>query len=161
VTTPVLAWLSRPDAASALRPASRSAAPLHTQVAALRQRLDQAAGMFAEGQTDASQLAAATKKLNNDLAAVNLKLAELGPHDGLAAFRGRDPAAVWAGLNLHPGKYPDRLASVTAPRAAGSCVSPPPDRAPRSRSRQLMMESVGPLRILTHHMYLVLCRLKY
>ena len=101
VKTAVLAWLARPDVASALRPATRSAAPLHRQVAALRQRLDQAADMFAQGQIDASQLAVATRKLNAELAAVNVKLAELGRHDSLAAFRGQDPATVWAGLDLH------------------------------------------------------------
>ena len=101
VTTAVLAWLARPDAALALRPAARNAAPLHTQVAALRQRLDQVAGMFADGAIDASQLAAATRKLNAELAAVNHRLAELGRHDNLAAFRGHDPAAVWARLDLH------------------------------------------------------------
>jgi site-specific DNA recombinase len=102
ITEVVLARLARPDAAQLLRPAPAAdgAAQLHTRVAAARQRLDQAAGMFAGGQIDASQLATVTSQLNAELSAATHKLASLSRQDALAAFRGRDPASVWAGLDL-------------------------------------------------------------
>jgi site-specific DNA recombinase len=100
VTEAALAWLRRPEAAPALRPVAESTAPLQVRVAALRQRLNQAAGMFAKGQIDAAQLAVATNQLNAEMAESNHRLAELGQHDRLAAFSGRDPAEVWAELDL-------------------------------------------------------------
>jgi site-specific DNA recombinase len=100
VTVAALAWLEKPEAALALRPVAQSAAPLQVRAAALRQRLNQAADMFAKGQIDAAQLAVATNQLNAEMAGINRRLAEVGQHDRLAAFSGRDPAEVWAGLDL-------------------------------------------------------------
>lgn len=102
ITDMVLARLGRPDAALLLRPAPavNGAAQLHTRIAAVRQRLDQAASLFASGQIDARQLATATSQLNMELDDVTRKLADLGRRDALAAFRGRPPGEVWAGLDL-------------------------------------------------------------
>jgi DNA invertase Pin-like site-specific DNA recombinase len=102
VTELALERLRLPDLAQAVRPArSRNgAAPLHAQMIGARQRLDEAAGLYAAGTIDAAQLTTITGKLNAELDDLGRKLAELARRDALAEFTGRDPAKVWEGLDL-------------------------------------------------------------
>jgi site-specific DNA recombinase len=102
VTGLAIERLRLPDLAQALRPArnGNGSAGLHARMTAVRQRLDQAAELFSAGDIDARQYAINTRTLNADLDALGQQLAALARQDALAVFTGRDPAKVWAGLDL-------------------------------------------------------------
>lgn len=102
VTTAVLHLLGRPDAADVLRPAPAGdkSARLRSEVTAARERKDEAAAMFAAGKMDARSWAIAAGKIDDLIEAASRELADLGRMDQLAAFRIREPSAVWADLDL-------------------------------------------------------------
>lgn len=102
VTGLVIDRLRHADLSSAVRPVAPAAdaGAMHARTTAVRQRLDEAARLYADGAIDASQLTTINDTLNAELAAIGRQLAALAEHDALAEFTGRDPEQVWEGLPL-------------------------------------------------------------
>ena len=98
----VIERLASGDLAIATRPPADhgSTATITSQMAIDRQRLDEAAEMFAAGAIDAAQLARITRRLHHELDELGHKLAGLAKHDALAEFSGGDPGAVWERISL-------------------------------------------------------------
>lgn len=114
VTEVVLARLSKPDAADLLAPPTPDTRGLHTDAQALREQLDELAGLYADGQVDARQLAKASKRLRERLETVEGKIADASAGSTLAVFAGRDPDEVWEGLDLdRKTAVVDTLVTVT------------------------------------------------
>ncbi len=87
VTSWVIEYLSRPDARLPLTSGHESSiAELHNQRIGLQARLDELAGIFADGAINGSQLRRGTADLRTDLAAVDAELAELSRISPAAAI---------------------------------------------------------------------------
>lgn len=98
----VVARLNRPDAAQLLaRDARKDTSDLHTQALALRQRLDELAGMYADGAIDARQLREGSERLRRQLEQVEAEIADAARGSVLAGLVGvPNVAEVWASLGL-------------------------------------------------------------
>lgn len=110
---------------------------LHTRRGALQSRLDELAGLFAEGAIDASQLRRGTNDLRPQLAAVDNMLADAArtyPALNLVNGAGGDPdklAELWSASSADiRGKIIDELMTVT--------VNPSPSRGPRGFDSELI-----------------------
>ncbi|MFC9965309.1 recombinase family protein [Nocardia ignorata] len=136
----VVARLERPDALAQLTSGQGQTgdelAALRLEQAALRQRLDSLAEMFAAGEVDGRQLATASATLKAKVAEIDSALASLGmrsPLDQLAGREGRDIRTAWFGttgdrsdgLSLgHRRAIVDTLLTVTVlPAPKGRRVS--------------------------------------
>ncbi|WP_051727531.1 recombinase family protein [Nocardia brasiliensis] len=97
----VVARLERPDALAQLMVgqghAGGDVAALRLEQAALRQRLDSLAEMFAAGEVDARQLSTASATLKAKVAEIDSALASLGMRSPLAELEGRDIRTTWFG----------------------------------------------------------------
>jgi site-specific DNA recombinase len=139
----LVARLERPDAAALFTPRTESGVDLvalRLEQAALRQRLDSLAEMFAAGEIDGRQLATATGTLNAKIAEMDAVLAAAGRRSPLAPLEGvTDIRRAWFGtkpdrsdgLSLgHRREILDMLLTVTvlkAPkgrRSSGAYFSP-------------------------------------
>ncbi|WP_280293444.1 recombinase family protein [Nocardia abscessus] len=139
----LVARLERPDAAALFTPRAESGVDLvalRLEQAALRQRLDSLAEMFAAGEIDGRQLATATGTLNAKIAEMDAVLAAAGRRSPLAPLEGvTDIRRAWFGtkpdrsdgLSLgHRREILDMLLTVTvlkAPkgrRSSGAYFSP-------------------------------------
>jgi DNA invertase Pin-like site-specific DNA recombinase len=119
----VVEYLSRTDIAKLIEPAGVDAARLHAQRTALRIRMDELAGLFAEGAITAPQLKRGSAQLSNALDALESELA--------AATQGNPVAALVDGsggrarlekrwVTTSPdirGKIVDQLVTVTVNRS--------------------------------------------
>lgn len=118
--------VDQPDTAAA-------AASLRIESAAVTERLDQLAGMFAEGQISASQLAAGTEKLRTRAGEIAAELAELGKRSPLSLVAGApDIERLWFGTE------PDRsdgLALGARRAIVDALMTVTILRAPSGRSR--------------------------
>lgn len=122
VTAVIVERLRRPDVRDLLRvsAAAPDVSELERRAVLLRERLDQLAGMFAEGAIDAQQLGAGTKALKDELQTVRDMIA--------AAYRGSaledvadspDPGAAWLDAPLDRRRAVlALLAEVTIDKAA-------------------------------------------
>ncbi|WP_280477881.1 recombinase family protein [Nocardia asiatica] len=139
----LVARLERPDAAGLFAPRGETGVDLvavRLEQAALRQRLDSLAEMFAAGEIDGRQLATATGTLNAKIAEMDAVLASAGRRSPLAPLEGvTDIRRAWFGtksdrsdgLSLgHRREILDMLLTVTvlkAPkgrRSSGAYFSP-------------------------------------
>ncbi|MEU4810034.1 recombinase family protein [Nocardia fluminea] len=98
----IVVRLERPDALAALTAghgaASGDLAKLRLEQAALRQRLDSLAELFAAGDIDAGQLTTASASLKAKISEIDTALAALGMRSPLAALEGRgNIRAAWFG----------------------------------------------------------------
>src|SRR5690606_8773418 len=97
----VVARLERPDALSQLTAGQGSGgvdlAALRLEQAALRQRLDSLAEMFAAGEIDGRQLATASATMKAKIAEMDSTLAAAGMRSPLAELEGRDIRTAWFG----------------------------------------------------------------
>jgi hypothetical protein len=93
----VIARLSRPDAELLLHhPTQEDTGALRTRAVAMRTRLDELAGLYADGAVSGSQLAEGTRKLRAALADVESRMASAVAGSPLAGFAGaEDVAAAW------------------------------------------------------------------
>jgi site-specific DNA recombinase len=98
VTETVLARLRRPDAAGLTAPTTVDTSGLYTAAQGLRGRLAELARMFADGTISGAQLTAGSSLLHARLEDVERQIGHTST--GLAAFAGRDPDVVWAGLDV-------------------------------------------------------------
>lgn len=100
----VAARLRLPDAADLLAAAARSdvdTQALEDQAVTLRNRLDQLAGMFAEGSIDAQQLTSGTRDLSAKLDAIRARVADAFHGSALATVADTpDPGAAWLAAPL-------------------------------------------------------------
>ena len=99
----VIDRLSRADAADLLPSTNTGVdlAALSAERAALVERQNEAAGMFAAGVLSGAQLAAATAVLNAEISALDAQLADAATISPLAALVGAaDVEAAWNGLDL-------------------------------------------------------------
>jgi site-specific DNA recombinase len=98
----VIRRLSAPDAAALVdRPDRPDTGGLHVQALALRLRLDELAGMFADGSIDARQLREGSGRIRAQLNDVERQIADAAAGSALSGLIGvDDPAATWAGLHL-------------------------------------------------------------
>lgn len=90
---------------------------LHTQRTGLQARLDELAGLFAEGAIDGSQLRRGTSELRAKLAGIDGQLAELAKRSPVAELltAGGDLALRWDALSADlRGKVINELMTVTA-----------------------------------------------
>lgn len=97
----IVSRLEQPDAlaqlAAGFGPTGVDVAALRLEQAALRQRLDALATMFAAGEIDARQLATASTSLKAKITAMDGELAEAGRRSPLAELAGSDIRARWFG----------------------------------------------------------------
>ncbi|MEV4239664.1 recombinase family protein [Nocardia sp. NPDC049737] len=102
----VVARLERPDALRKLTTghagSGNDVAALRLEQAALRQRLDSLADLFAAGEIDARQLSTASATLKAKVSEIDSALASLGMRSPLAELEGQDIRSTWF------GKQPDR-----------------------------------------------------
>ena len=124
----VLRRLSQPDAHLLLADKRTDIPALQTQRNGLQARLDELAGMFAEGVIDASQLRRGTSGLRVKLAGVDSQLADaarIDPVAGLIAERDQ-VQAHWESVSpAIRGQIVDALLTVTImPRPRGSGFDP-------------------------------------
>lgn len=93
--------LSRPDNLARITADSVDIEPLRADVTALRHRLDQVAGDYADGQIDARQLRLATERLNARLTAAEAKLVAAGRSSRLGPLlSAADPGEAWRNLDV-------------------------------------------------------------
>ena len=130
VESTVLRVLGDTDIRNRLTPDDIDIDALHTRRGALQSRLDELAGMFAEGAIDASQLRRGTNDLRPQLAAVDRVLADaarMSPALNLVDAAGGDPDKLrehWSACSADiKGKVVDELMTVT--------VMPATTRGPR------------------------------
>lgn len=112
----VVARLSRSDAADLFGPdATEDLASLHTDAAAIRERLDELARLYAEGAVDARQLSQGTGRLKARLVDVESVIAGVGAGSALDGMIGiADPGAVYDDLPLsRQRRVVDALLNVT------------------------------------------------
>lgn len=110
----VLARLRRPDVADLLAPPAPDTSALHVEATALRERLTELSRLFADGMVDASQLAEGSTAIRGKLSAVEGRIADANSGTVLGEFAGRDPADVWADLDLDRRRaVVDTLVAVT------------------------------------------------
>ncbi|TDD98906.1 recombinase family protein [Jiangella asiatica] len=101
VTAVVCERLGRPDVADLVAAKRPDVGALHTEAATLRQRRDQLAVLFADGELTASQLRVGTERLDGRLEQLDGQLAAAARESALLAFAGAEQArAVWEGLDL-------------------------------------------------------------
>ena len=102
VTAAVLGRLGAPDAEGLFGPRAKSpeVEVLREDAQALRARLAELADLFADGAVTAEQLRAGTARLRDRLDEVERAIADGMVVSPLARFSGRDPAVVWAGLDV-------------------------------------------------------------
>jgi hypothetical protein len=103
VAAVLVARLARPDAAAILNgTASLDTSALAREANIARDRLNQLAVLYANGDIDAAQLATASADLRQRITAADRALAAAAPGNGaIASIAGRaDAAEVWAGLDL-------------------------------------------------------------
>ena len=115
----VVERLSRPDAIDLLTQRDvPNLAELHTDAAALRERLDEMAAAYAEGAIDAQQLRTGSDRLRARLDEVDRQRAEAARGSVLSGVvDAGDVAAAWAGLVLDRRRAViDALMSVTIER---------------------------------------------
>jgi DNA invertase Pin-like site-specific DNA recombinase len=122
VETVVLEALSRTDIRSRIGAAKDvDAEGLYARRAALQARLDELAGLFAEGVIDGSQLRRGTSELRTQLAGVDGALAELARTSPAAKLLDEDDDLTAAWQRSSPdirGKIIDELCTVTV----GKCI---------------------------------------
>lgn len=93
-------YLRRPDNLARITADAPDIEPLRADVAALRHRLDQVAGDYADGQIDARQLRLATERLNARLSNAEAKLATAGRSTRLGPIlAAADPGEAWRNLD--------------------------------------------------------------
>lgn len=119
----VLEYLSRADITTLLEPAGVDAARLHAQRTALRIRMDELAGLFAEGAITAPQLKRGSAQLSNALESLESELAAATQGNPVAALvdgsHGRAKLEKrWATTSPDiRGKIIDQLLTVTVNRS--------------------------------------------
>jgi hypothetical protein len=111
----VVARLSKPDALAASSPLPVDTTPLHTEAAALRARMDEAARGWAAGALTPAQLLAATSELRTRLEEVEKRIGQARQGTALDGLAGKaDIRAVWDLISLDRRRAVlDLLASVT------------------------------------------------
>lgn len=113
----VVRILSRPEAATLFAPTDdANPADVQRDRDGLQARLEQLAGLFADGSIDASQLKRGTAELRPRLEALDGQLARLRQSDPIAdlALSGNEIEARWEGFSPDVrGKIIDRLMTVT------------------------------------------------
>lgn len=114
--------LRQPDAAALFAPATPDTSALHTDAQAVRERLQELARLYAEGTVDARQLAEGTTRLRERLADLEGRIAAAATDQTLAPFAGRDPAQVWAELDV------DRRRAVLSALATVTLLPSPKGR---------------------------------
>jgi len=116
----VVERLSRPDAQLLLhRPSGEDVDALRTRSIALRARLDELAGLYADGAVSGSQLAEGTRKLRATLAEIETRMATAVAGSPLAGFADADDVATaWDAAPISRRKaIVDTLISVTLHKA--------------------------------------------
>lgn len=116
----VVARLSKPDALAASAPPPEDTTPLHTEAAALRARMDEAARGWAAGALSQAQLLAATNELRTRLEEVERHIGQARQGTALDGLTGTaDVRAAWDAMSLDRRRaVVDLLAGVTVvPRA--------------------------------------------
>jgi site-specific DNA recombinase len=111
----LVARLSQPDAADARTPPPLDTAPLHSEAAALRARLDEAASGWAAGVLTQAQLIRATQELRARLEDVEQRIGQARQGSALDGLAGaEDVRAAWDGMSLDRRRAVlDLLAVVT------------------------------------------------
>ncbi len=93
--------LARPDALAASAPPPEDTTPLHTEAAALRARMDEAARGWAAGVLTQAQLLAATNELRTRLEQVEARVAQTRQGEALEGLAGaEDVCAAWEAMSL-------------------------------------------------------------
>jgi hypothetical protein len=110
--------LSRPDALALLRP-TLDTAPVHAEMATVRERLDGLAREYADGTIDARQMAAGSTRLRERLAVLTAAIADASRGSALSGVvDAPDVAAAWARLALDRKRaIVDTLVTVTILRS--------------------------------------------
>ena len=93
--------LSRPDAAVAYAPLPEDTTPLHTEAAALRARMDEAARGWAVGSLTQAQLLAATNEMRARLEGTEARIAQAQQGSALDGLTGaEDVRGTWEAMSL-------------------------------------------------------------
>ena len=120
VSSLVVAYLSRPDAALALGKDTANLGAISRARDGLQARLDELAAMFAEGAVDGTQLRAGTVSLRAKLADADTQIARARSSSVLAnlVLAGDDLERVWTTMSADiRGKIIDVLMTVTVLKA--------------------------------------------
>lgn len=115
VVNVIVERLSRLDALEASAPPPEDTTPLHTEAAALRARLDDAARGWAAGALTQAQLLAATSELRTRLDAVEARIGQVRQGGALDGLTGADDVrAAWEAMPLDRRRsVVDLLVNVT------------------------------------------------
>lgn len=100
VGTVIVAWLSRKDAAPALRRAAPDVTALTDELAAVRAELAELPRLKNAGKLRLSDVVEMAGPLREREAAIEARIARIGQPSPLDAFRAGDPSTVWDGLDL-------------------------------------------------------------